>query len=130
MFFTAFEIDGYNRLWALDAGRIGSQPAAAGAAKLLIFNLSSSPVTLLQNYTFPSNIVLPNSSFLTELVVDVLNDKAIIADAGSVPVVGLPGQIQKTYVQAAMIVYDFETNTARRVLDSRSVVQVIHLLWN
>jgi hypothetical protein len=40
---AAFEIDGYNRMWVVDSGRINSGVAAAGAAKLLIFNLSSSP---------------------------------------------------------------------------------------
>lgn len=43
-----------------------------------------SAVTLLQNYTFPESIVFNASSFLAEIVVDVLNDKAIIADSGTV----------------------------------------------
>jgi hypothetical protein len=30
-------------MWVVDSGRINSGVAAAGAAKLLIFNLSSSP---------------------------------------------------------------------------------------
>jgi hypothetical protein len=43
VFGAAFEIDGYNRMWVVDSGRINSGVAAAGAAKLLVFNLSSTP---------------------------------------------------------------------------------------
>jgi hypothetical protein len=50
-----------------------------------------------------------------------------------VPVVGLPGQILPTFVRAGLIVYDLATNTARRVLDGKSIVQVCGLqttAWN
>jgi hypothetical protein len=46
--------------------------------------LSHQTVSVIQSYPFPPDIVFNSTSFLTEIVVDVLNDRAIIADAGSV----------------------------------------------
>ena len=48
----------------------------------------------------------------------------LICIARQVPVVGLPGQILPTFVRAGLIVYDLASNTARRVLDGKSIVQV------
>jgi hypothetical protein len=58
VFGSAFEIDGYNRMWVVDSGRINSGVAAAGAAKLLVFNLSSTPGMRFLYFRFPLSLLL------------------------------------------------------------------------
>jgi len=100
----SLRIDGKDRLWVLDYGSYG----IGGQPRLLAFDLSTNK--LLDYYDFPSSIagVL---SMLNDFQVDPEGKKIYIADTS------LFGQ------NPALIVYDVEKKSARRLLERhRSVV--------
>eukprot|EP01102_Stenamoeba_stenopodia_P022935 TRINITY_DN9745_c0_g1_i1.p1 TRINITY_DN9745_c0_g1~~TRINITY_DN9745_c0_g1_i1.p1 ORF type:complete len:465 (-),score=78.77 TRINITY_DN9745_c0_g1_i1:52-1323(-) len=117
-----FEIDAYNRLWILDQGKVNGQPAIPNSIKLLIYNLNDT--SLIQNYTFSEELASLNNSFLNDLVIDIEHNYAYISDTG-LPAGGFANQ----GVKGGLIVYDFTTNTARRVLDQHYSVQPDSELW-
>lgn len=67
------------------------------APKLLICDLSSGEI--VRTFVFPSSVAPYNSSFLNDIVLDVVNRVAYISDTGAV---------------GGIVVYDFDTNSARR----------------
>ena len=95
-------IDRQNRLWSIDHGNHGMR-----AARLLAFDLDSGE--LLHDQTF-DQLIAPSGSFLQDLQVTADGRTVIIADAS----------IWRK--SPALIVYDVETATARRVLEGHDSV--------
>ena len=97
-------IDRQNRLWLLDDGMQGiKQP------RLLAFDLQIDQ--LVKRYDFPSEIA-GFGSFLNDLQIDPAGQKIYIADTSTLA------------KKPAIIIYDTEQNTARRVLENHpSVVE-------
>ena len=96
-------IDRRNRLWTIDSGRHGF-----GVARLMAFDLSSGSV--VHDHEFRAEIA-PAGSFLQDLQVSPDGETVFIADAS-------------IWRQApAIIVYDIQARTARRVLESHAAVE-------
>jgi sugar lactone lactonase YvrE len=102
-------VDAQDRLWLVDNGRVADRDAVR--PQLLIFALADS--TLARRFTFPESVAPLASSFLNDVVVDATRGKAYISDSSD-PTLG---------VAAGIIVYDFNSNAARRVLSSIPAVQ-------
>ena len=95
-------IDRYNRLWTIDHGNHGMR-----TARLLAFDLDTRE--LIHDQRFDKEIA-PQGSFLQDLQVSADGRTVIIADASF------------WRKQPAIIVYDIESATARRVLESHHSV--------
>ena len=95
-------IDRQNRLWTIDHGSHGMRPA-----RLLAFDLESGEV--IHDRRFEEQLA-PVGSFLQDLQVSPNGRTIVIADASI---------LRKS---PALIVYDIETSTARRVLDGHESV--------
>ena len=91
-------VDQQNRLWTIDHGIYG-----LGTARLSAFDLGANK--LVHDYIFPSEIAQPGS-FLQDLQVDSKGETVYIADASILR------------RNPAIVVYDVEKKTARRVLES------------
>ena len=100
-------IDSNNNLWTLDHGFFGiRQP------RLLAFDINTG--NIIHQHDFSSDIA-GFGSFLNDFQVDPSGNYIIIADTGApAPVVG---------GDPAIIVYEIEKKTARRVLDNHESVQ-------
>ena len=104
-------IDRQNRLWTIDHGRHGF-----GEARLLAFDLRSGD--LIHDYKFRKEIA-PTGSFLQDVRVSSDGVSVVISD----------GSILRK--KPALIVYDVETRSARRILESHnSVVAENFLIQN
>jgi len=101
-------VDSLNRLWTIDNGNHGF-----GTARLLAFDLASGE--LVHDHAFDDTIA-PRGSFLQDLRVTNDGRTVVIADAS----------IWRK--QPALIVYDTETRSARRVLDSHASVSTENYL--
>jgi sugar lactone lactonase YvrE len=99
-------IDRRNRLWTIDHGNHGLR-----TARLLGFDLASGE--LVHDHSLDEQIA-PAGSFLQDLQVSADGRTIVIADASF------------WRKKPALIVYDIETATARRVLDSHPVVSAEH----
>lgn len=95
-------IDRQNRLWVIDNGNHGF-----GTPRLIAFNLADG--TVAHNYEFHPEIA-PAGSFLQDLQVSADGRAVFIADAS----------IWRK--SPAIVVYDVETRSARRVLESHASV--------
>ncbi|MGI9224887.1 MAG: L-dopachrome tautomerase-related protein [Woeseiaceae bacterium] len=95
-------IDRYDRLWTIDHGNHGTRNA-----RLLAFDLENGAV--LHDHRLPSEIA-PVGSFLQDLQVSADGRTIIIADASV------------WRKSPAIIVYDIESGTARRVLEAHPTV--------
>jgi len=95
-------IDRYNRLWTIDHGNHGMR-----TARLLAFDLDTRE--LIHDQHFDKEIA-PQGSFLQDLQVSADGLTVVIADASF------------WRKQPAIIVYDIESATARRVLESHHSV--------
>jgi len=95
-------IDRYNRLWTIDHGNHGTH-----APRLLAFDLENGGV--IHDHQLPPEIA-PAGSFLQDLQVSVDGRTLIIADASF------------WRKSPAIIVYDIESGTARRVLEAHPTV--------
>ncbi len=91
-------IDPYNRLWTIDHGNHGLR-----TARLLGFDLETGE--LIHDQTF-DEIIAPKGSFLQDLQISADGRTIVIADASF------------WRKSPAIIVYDIETATARRVLEN------------
>lgn len=102
----SMRVDSENQLWTLDHGYFG-----IGQPRLLAFNIRSRQVT--HRYDFPSDIA-GFGSFLNDFQIDPSGKTIYIADTGApVPVIG---------GAPAIIIYDIENKTARRVLENHESV--------
>jgi sugar lactone lactonase YvrE len=95
-------IDRYNRLWTIDHGNHGTR-----TARLLAINLDNG--TVVHDHRLPPDIA-PIGSFLQDLQISADGRTIIIADASF------------WRKKPAIIVYDVESATARRVLESHPAV--------
>lgn len=95
-------IDRHGRLWTIDHGNHGTR-----SARLLAFDLDSGVV--VHDHRLPAEIA-PAGSFLQDLQISADGRTVIIADASF------------WRKSPAIIVYDVESATARRVLESHSSV--------
>ena len=95
-------IDRHNRLWTIDHGNHGMR-----TARLLAFDLDNGAV--LHDHRLPPEIA-PAGSFLQDLQVSADGRTLIIADASF------------WRMRPALIVYDIESGTARRVLEAHPTV--------
>ncbi|KXF75900.1 hypothetical protein ATN84_18270 [Paramesorhizobium deserti] len=100
-----FEIDGNDVMWILDQGHIAGAPSGPNDEKLVLWDIKSGKE--IQRLSFPSDVSDKKCSFLNDVVVDNTSGFAYITDSGifSDPLCG------------GLIVYDKNTNTARRVLN-------------
>lgn len=99
----SIRIDRQNRLWALDFADFGR-----GQPRILAFDLADGK--LVHRYDFPSDVA-GLGSMLNDFQVDAGGRYIFIAETS--PVLQTP----------ALIVYDVETQTSRRVLDGHPSVQ-------
>jgi len=99
-------IDRQNRLWTIDHGKHGMRQP-----RLLAFDLESGEV--IHDRRFEAQLA-PAGSFLQDLQVSPNGRTIVIADASI---------LRKS---PALIVYDIETSTARRVLDGHASVSAEH----
>jgi sugar lactone lactonase YvrE len=95
-------VDRFNRLWTIDHGNHGIR-----TARLLAFDLESGE--LIHDHGFSEDIA-PLGSFLQDLQVSADGKTVVIADASF------------WRKQPAIIVYDIESATGRRVLESHASV--------
>jgi len=100
-----FEVDPLNRIWILDQGKVDQNPAVPGSIKLLIYDIITDE--LIQKYVFPEDQAPLDNSFLNDVVVDLYNNFAYISDTG----------LGSDPVHGGLLVYDFNTNSSRRVLN-------------
>ena len=101
-------IDRFNRLWTIDHGNHGMR-----TARLLAFDLDSGE--LIHDQVFDETIA-PIGSFLQDLQVSADGHTVVIADASF------------WLKKPAIIVYDIESATARRVLESHPSVSAENYL--
>ena len=95
-------IDRFNRLWTIDHGNHGTR-----TARLLAFDLDNGEV--IHDHRLPAEIA-PAGSFLQDLQVSADGRTIVIADASF------------WRKSPAIIVYDIESGTARRVLETHPAV--------
>lgn len=107
-----FEIDPFNRLWILDQGRVAGANATAGSIKIVVWDLLRN--VEIQRLVFGNDLADPATSFLNDLVLDLPRGFAYISDSG------VPTNTAASAAQynGGLIVYDFTSNTARRVLSA------------
>ena len=101
-------IDRFDRLWTIDHGNHGLR-----SARLLAFDINTGE--LLLNQKFDKDIA-PRGSFLQDIQVSADGRTVVIADASF------------WRKRPALIVYDVETATARRILDSHPSVSAENYL--
>lgn len=101
-------IDRYNRLWTIDHGNHGLR-----TARLLVFDLDSGE--LIHDQRFAADIA-PMGSFLQDLQVSADGRTVVIADASF------------WRKSPAIVVYDIESASARRVLEAHPAVSAEHYL--
>ena len=99
-------IDRQNRLWTIDHGNNGMQPA-----RLLAFDIATGEVIHDRRF---DKLLAPAGSFLQDLQVSPDGRTVVIADAS----------IWRK--SPALIVYNVETSTARRVLEGHESVSAEH----
>jgi sugar lactone lactonase YvrE len=106
-------IDRKNRLWALDMGNVaGEDSVPDGAMKLVIFDIATGRE--VKRHSFADGVIDRKTTFLNDLVIDEARGIAYISDSGVRG--GSP-------TPSGIIIYDFKTNTSRRVLDKHPSVQ-------
>jgi sugar lactone lactonase YvrE len=107
------EIDSKNRMWLVDMGWVaGVDPTPDGAQKIVVLDLNTGAE--IKRYAIPDTVANRKTQFLNDLVIDEKRELAFITDSGNRS--GSP-------TASGIIIYDFKTNTARRVLDNHPSVQ-------
>jgi sugar lactone lactonase YvrE len=107
------EVDSKNRMWLVDMGWVaGVDVTPDGAQKIVVLDLNTG--SELKRYAIPDSVANRNTQFLNDLVVDEKREIAFITDSGNRS--GSP-------TASGIVIYDFKTNTARRVLNHHPSVQ-------
>jgi sugar lactone lactonase YvrE len=107
------EVDSKNRMWILDMGWVaGIDATPDGAQKIIVLDLNTGAE--LKRYAIPDSVANRTTSFLNDLVIDEKRELAFITDSGNRS--GSP-------TASGIVIYDFKTNTARRVLNNHPSVQ-------
>ena len=100
-----FEIDRNDVMWILDQGHVAGPPFEEGDAKLVLWDIKENKE--IQRFVFPNELANRDCSFLNDLAVDNDTGFAYIADSG----------IFCDPLHGGLLIYDSNTNTARRILD-------------
>jgi sugar lactone lactonase YvrE len=107
------EVDSKNRMWLVDMGWVaGIDETPDGAQKIVVLDLNTGAE--IKRYAIPDSVANRKTSFLNDLVVDEKRQIAFVTDSGNRS--GSP-------TASGIVIYDFKTNTARRVLDNHPSVQ-------
>jgi sugar lactone lactonase YvrE len=107
------EVDSKNRMWLVDMGWVtGVNDTPDGAQKIVVIDLNTGRE--LKRYAIPDSVADRKTSFLNDITIDEKREVAYITDSGNRS--GSP-------VASGIIVYDFKSNTARRVLDRHPATQ-------
>jgi sugar lactone lactonase YvrE len=107
------EVDSKNRMWLVDMGWVaGVDVTPDGAQKIIVLDLNTGAE--LKRYAIPDSVANRNTQFLNDLVIDEKREVAFITDSGNRS--GSP-------TASGIVIYDFKTNTARRVLNNHPSVQ-------
>ncbi len=107
------EVDSKNRMWLVDMGWVaGVDETPDGAQKIVVLDLNTG--SELKRYAIPDSVANRKTQFLNDLVIDEKRELAFITDSGNRS--GSP-------TASGIIIYDFKTNTARRVLNNHASVQ-------
>lgn len=107
------EVDSKNRMWIVDMGWVaGVDVTPDGAQKVVVLDLNTG--LELKRYAIPDSVANRKTQFLNDLVIDEKRELAFITDSGNRS--GSP-------TASGIIIYDFKTNTARRVLNNHPSVQ-------
>jgi sugar lactone lactonase YvrE len=107
------EIDSKNRMWLVDMGWVaGVDNTPDGAQKVVVLDLNTGAE--LKRYAIPDSVANRKTQFLNDIVVDEKREIAFITDSGNRS--GSP-------TASGIVIYDFKTNTARRVLNNHPSVQ-------
>ncbi|ANQ23811.1 hypothetical protein BA893_19455 [Vibrio natriegens] len=99
-----FEIDRNDVMWILDQGHVAGQPTKPGDEKLVLWDISKNKE--IQRYEFTDKDSSRECSFLNDVAVDNDSGFAYITDSG----------IFCQPLDGGLIVYDSNSNSARRVL--------------
>jgi len=114
---VGFEIDAFNRMWILDQGRVGGQPAANGTIKLVIWDVLLD--VEVHRYEFPQHVAHPDTAYLKDIVLDQPRGFAYISDSGM--------HVHGGDTDAGIIVFDLNARTHEtrswRMLSSHYSVQ-------
>lgn len=100
-----FEIDRNDVMWILDQGHVAVGENQPGDAKLVLWDIKANKE--VQRYDFTADQADPKCSFLNDIAVDNDSGFGYITDSG----------IFCNPLHGGLIVYDSNTNTARRILD-------------
>ncbi len=127
-----FQIDSQNRMWILDMGWVAGENAVPdGAQKIVVIDLNTG--TELKRYLIPDSIANRSTSFLNDIAIDERLDVAYISDSGNRAVVvsddPSANTSGKVHTAAGLIIYDFASNSARRVLDKDNSVVDDFAIW-
>jgi sugar lactone lactonase YvrE len=107
------EVDSKNRMWLVDMGWVaGVDNTPDGAQKIVVLDLNTG--LELKRYAIPDSVANRKTQFLNDIVVDEKREIAFITDSGNRS--GSP-------TASGIVIYDFKTNSARRVLNNHPSVQ-------
>ena len=126
----AYQLCLHHRYRAVWSGKVAGQAAQPSSIQLIIFDLNldygsgfgmgttTNSTAPLRVFTFAPEVASLSHSFLNDIALDVSSQVAYISDSG------LPlDSSGSSAVQAGLIVYDFASNTARRLLGSAPCTQ-------
>eukprot|EP00698_Gefionella_okellyi_P012429 TRINITY_DN3342_c0_g1_i2.p1 TRINITY_DN3342_c0_g1~~TRINITY_DN3342_c0_g1_i2.p1 ORF type:complete len:441 (+),score=98.83 TRINITY_DN3342_c0_g1_i2:218-1540(+) len=117
-----FEIDTQQRMWILDQGKVNGLAAIPNSIKLVIWDLVTN--TLVKTHIFPQSVASLAGSFMNDVVVDTTRGVAYMTDSG-IPL----NDSYPNPVDAALVVYDFNSNSSRRLLSSTVSTSVNESIW-
>ena len=116
------EIDKNDILWALDQGHVDSAVALEGSIKVVAIDTMTRKV--VDYYPMNSDIAPLNTSYLSDLAVDVDAQYIYIADSG-IGIGGITGQIN----DPALIILNLKTKEYRRIFNNQSFLLPDPTLW-
>nr|CAG4709020.1 unnamed protein product [Naegleria fowleri] len=120
-----FEIDGQQRMWILDQGKVAGKKAAESSIKLVVWDLVKNQ--LIAKYHFTEEEASPTNSFLNDLVIDTQQNIAYISDSG-IPIDN-PQNDPSIHAQPGILVIDIDTMKVKRWFDGLPQVQVDESAW-
>jgi len=120
-----FEIDGQQRMWILDQGKVAGQAAKAGSIKLVVWDLVKNE--LVTKYHFTEEEASLTNSFFNDIVVDTDQNIGYISDSG-IPIDN-PSNDPKIYAQPGILTIDIDNLKVKRWFDGLGAVQVDQSTW-
>ncbi|EFC48847.1 gluconolactonase [Naegleria gruberi] len=120
-----FEIDGQQRMWILDQGKVAGKAAEKESIKLVVWDLEKNE--LIAKYHFTPEEASPTNSFLNDIVVDSDQNIAFISDSG-IPIDN-PNKDPTIRPQPGILVIDIDDLKVKRWFDGLPQVQVDQSAW-